>query len=89
MSQAKHTPGPWHVECNFYVYDANRHAVASSSAGSTSKAKANAALIAAAPNLLTSLLDMLFMHSILDENRICDCKACEAARASIAKSKGE
>ena len=94
MSQAKHTPSPWHIECNFYVYDANRHAVASSSAGSVSKAKANAALIAVAPDLLavSEIVAERGEHWIDCPMRfgttVCCCPL-EPARAAIAKVRGE
>ena len=40
----------------------------------------------AAPDLLYALTQMLFMHSIIGETIICDCAACENARAAIAKA---
>ena len=93
----EHTPGPW-VATQYsdgspltVVYAANGREVAdvrSEIKGGVAEDEANAALIAASPDLLAACIDMLFMHSIVDENTICDCKACTAARAAIAKARG-
>lgn len=94
MSENKHTPGPWEVgdpkrEDEFYGLtdiikrnhpDAKRiRVLATTNWNFTAEARANARLIAAAPDLLSALIGVL---------RVADRKTDEfdAARAAIAKA---
>jgi hypothetical protein len=93
-NEAKHTPGPWHFETalmekadHLNVWEVNGIGhVAAVSKGLTPdpSAEANARLIAAAPELLESLIDALgWLESAID---------CEAdlsgIEAAIAKATG-
>jgi len=89
MSEAKHTPGPWHimprgqVGCDSFpiceVYDADPR-------NDNPEQEANARLIAASPDLLAAckrLIDCLGpdgYHSTAGK------PACDAARAAIARA---
>ena len=111
---SKHTPGPWSVPhfadenstcaCSYVYSDSQRGfgAIATVQFGgeheSYETAKANANLIAAAPDLLDALEKVLAMgitfHSAIEENidydGIVDFEAWgKEARAAIAKSRGE
>jgi hypothetical protein len=101
-----YTPGPWHYETTgpgllgAFAGDDLIAGVASSD-----NQEANARLIAAAPDLLAALDDLLLKVFAADENedgeRICavcqrpdylDCnpnESCGRARAAIAKARGE
>ena len=97
MTQAKHTPGPWFSDVDgfgsnrvgafgFDTFDGT-HTLAqvrSPEGVSFDAAKANARLIAAAPDLLTSLRALLDLH-IAHHNLPAHAKA----RAAIAKATGE
>jgi hypothetical protein len=83
---AQHTPGPWKVERindTNYVMGRVGHVIAEVPADRNYKAKAdvNAALIAAAPDLLAALEAVLDMPN--------NSLALYEARAAIAKAKGE
>ena len=82
-----YTPSPWHITPDGRSVWGGGRRVASIGPA-TGHNVANARLIAAAPDLLAALIDMLFMHSVMSESLICDCQACEKARAAIAKRKG-
>jgi hypothetical protein len=94
MSAARHTPGPWFVdpECNGNISAEHNHQLAIVTARYVgerpdyAEAKANARLIAAAPELLDALRDAV---------KQCDCginhvRGCwtEHAREVIAKAEG-
>lgn len=57
--------------------------------------EANARLIAAAPELLEALEEMLLSHGYFNEDILspepiqCECDECTKARAAIAKAKGQ
>ena len=95
----KHTPGPWRLEewgsdygptGDFSVYPCgakNKYPIASvQEPFHRSKTKANAMLIAAAPELLEALIEMLEYAGIIEERF--DRLATDRARAAIAKATG-
>lgn len=97
MSEAKHAPGPWR-SVGLAIVCASGHVIAYLKRRGTLKAtKANAYLIAAAPDMLAAL-ERIAEHTNPDspeENyRADDREGCldtvfEIARAAIAKAKGE
>jgi hypothetical protein len=101
MSPAKHTPGPWQVNHNdpTQVCDADGVVrgcapVAHCSIGTASERKANARLIAAAPDLLKALIDLVgTMCSASGSDLEDDLDAIDArvgdARAAIARATGD
>jgi hypothetical protein len=100
-NETKHTPGPWEVEglawrgktvLNIRAalrFEICRMTDSNGLAASFSEQRANAALIAAAPEILEALkLSPLDLHKA-DERGACLCSQCEfrrAARAAIAKA---
>lgn len=90
MSDSKHTPGPWmwqpgarsnlvHIEV-----EATRDPICS-----LPKARmADATLIAAAPELLAALRDMVGQHDLNPERLLSAMHLWDAARAAIAKAEG-
>lgn len=90
MSQAKHTPGPWHVNddkgCR-WIETSKDDVIARICKDSCSREifDANASLIAASPDLLDALKGLL---EITDFHELFGSKT-EAARAVIAKATGE
>lgn len=90
-TEYKHTPGPWHVgtkEAHHCVYDARGWQIADASPlGKSDDTKANARLIAAAPDLLSALEKTLsWLTSYPGEGAL---KAYEQAQAAIAKATGK
>jgi hypothetical protein len=87
----KHTPGPWHVE----VYNEGRNMDIQDAQGRGVLTKENARLIAAAPDLLAALEDMVEALALdrLEDGGQFICEAYgehfTAARAAIAKARGE
>lgn len=104
MSEAKHTPGPWHKSV-IIVKGANGEAVCFLSQRNDDHRKpdeeleANGNLIAAAPKLLAALERLIsnrhcFMTSHEDKDTCAQCGESAAtdiefARAAIAEAKGE
>ena len=94
--KATHTPGPWKAGGfeNIVVNSADGFTIVACPCGSPDAAiaeiKANAALISAAPELLSALAELLALgESDHHHGCTCDeCKAFAAARAAIAKAKG-
>ena len=97
MSEAKHTPGPWHLDAqesfdgratyHFYrVFDDNLNAICCEEYGAHNDGGlANMRLIAAAPDLLAALE---LTHAALSGANM-NMKVVESkARAAIAKAKG-
>jgi hypothetical protein len=94
MAEQKHTPGPWHCDGGVQVRTGQFLAICEAMASpnrSIDAARANARLIAAAPELLEAL--RLFVS-------VCDTapptelmasigSACKQARAAIAKAEGK
>ena len=104
MTQFKGTPGPWEVEDNGYFYDINavRGTVGNVCSSATwfdndehrgPVAMANAQLIAAAPDLLEALQNMIgaFDNPIVRRKLPSDfnSEAIQSARAAINKATGE
>ncbi len=87
--KATHTPGPWIVRCHDMVYDANNRLVADCENLDKSKRPAppvesdmaNARLIAAAPELLQALEDVIDLLALSGHDK--------KARAAISKARGE
>ena len=96
----KHTPGPWRVEVvtekdEFRAVTAGEFAIVSKDnlcpatvweATLGEGGIANANLIAAAPDMLASLIDLF---NIVSENGCAGRPTMDKARAAIAKAKGE
>lgn len=90
--KSKHTPGPWHTGHGpqaSIVYDRSGWGVANASVyhfkHEHGSALANAALIAAAPDLLEALEEIVLHQEILGQCSTITDRAYEA----IAKAKGE
>jgi len=86
---AKHTPGPWHLGKEGYYFqsvrDQNEHITADVNiTRSDGEGGANARLIAAAPDLLAALDEMV---SKIDADKLP--VSCSLARAAIARARGE
>ena len=101
---SKHTPGPWKFEILWAGFSAIRgrdgQLIFGVAAGDNSERRpkleieANARLIAAAPDLLEALRQMLAafqcdMDSYADDPDAWQHEVWEAARAAIAKAKGK
>ena len=89
----KHTQGPWtyeQISNNAYVIDENGSAVMLYR-NPDDEMKANARLIAAAPELLEALRGMVALEeeNLRSGDDIDVCFELESARAAIAKAKGE
>ena len=87
QNEAKHTPGPWSSEsghihagegCEFYCYFTRHSPVG----------RANARLIAAAPELLAALKAAEYALSEQDHLLSIGIDALQAVRAAIAKAEG-
>ena len=96
MSEAKHTPGPWQA-CDvgdYSDYDGRCRVILGNDLriavvlGDHDESAANARLIAAAPDLLEELEDMVSLVEYL-MNDSYDNKETAEARAAIAKAKGD
>ena len=95
MSEAKHTPGPWQA-CDvgdYSDYDGRCRVILGNDLriavvlGDHDESAANARLIAAAPDLLEELEDMVSLVEYL-MNDSYDNKETAEARAAIARAKG-
>lgn len=99
----KHTPGPWRVDNHCDVAAQDRHVATPSLYGDGSD-EANARLIAAAPDLLQGLEDMIGHCQGCNGRGRCygpvpgspgsyasnqPCQDCSDARAAIKKARGE
>lgn len=87
---SKHTPGPWEHEVHelsegfsAIVYGSNGQRI-----GTDHLSEANARLIAAAPDLLAALRDMVGQHDLNPERLLSAMHLWDAARAAIAKAEG-
>jgi hypothetical protein len=103
---AKHTPGPWRAVKAFHgpidILDQRDRDVVTVYGGGveTESKSANAVLIAAAPELLLALRELIEAYSKPDERLCCDGRDCGCmgstlhqqaehyARAAIAKAEG-
>lgn len=88
-----HTPGPWRVADRFNVWTSDsvgcevaRVEVESLDDDNLGQAEADARLIAAAPDLLAACEELLIYLGDWDDP---ENETCVAARAAIAKAKGE
>ena len=98
MTESKHTPGPWNIGWGL-VWNAARGITSRVSGeawkwknkdGFESESKANARLIAAAPDLLEACEDALAsLDALAEEGIIEEGKEAGTLRAAIAKAKGE
>jgi hypothetical protein len=94
IEQLTHTPGIWSVERGIHDYDvvaARKNRAVARLAGYI-LSKADADLMAAAPDLFAALRRMLDCHqagmdAAFAEKR-CECGACDEARAAVAKAEG-
>jgi len=89
MSAAKHTPGPWKREAKtgrnrFRITDARGHQVADTNTYNED-AEANADVIAAAPELLEALQELVDGMTDVEDSESC---VLFRARAAIAKATG-
>ena len=98
-----HTAGPWTIKWGFNIYGSDRnypdsdrivanagsHSNNKFSAEVTAENEANARLIAAAPELLEALRDLMLSCGALDGDPRSDNRAERQARAAIAKAEGE
>ena len=86
----KHTPGPWRLDegqsSRVYLIDGKDGAVGELVFAET-RNPADARLIAAAPELLEALQELMDDDAPWDGMRWAD--ACDKARAAIAKARGE
>lgn len=106
MRNTKHTPGPWTIEAQFKVltnvqrntetrvpyYEIGSELRRLATIDTGLNAKANAALIAAAPELLAALEDVeALLYAVTNEGfrPISDNDLVLKMRAAIAKAKGE
>jgi hypothetical protein len=84
---AGHTRGPWRYDGGEIIGDSRIVATMAWCSGMGAEDKANAALVAAAPDMLEALTEVLFEDSTKSEaDRI---KSRVKARAAIAKATGE
>lgn len=81
-----HTPGPWTVNGN--KIDGKGYHIASVNSHATTEGKANASLIAAAPDLLVALENALEAVLYMDEMEGCRWMV-EQTISVIAKAKGK
>lgn len=103
MTNATHTPGPWAFTADMYgldnmrvfgVNDATGNGIANCGYDGRGECKANARLVAAAPDLLETLETLLEgtceALSFLDRETVKHLKPLiDNAEAAIAKAKGE
>ncbi len=81
---SKHTPGPWHV---FSIYAQHEVRTPTDTLVAVANDRANARLIAAAPELLSALKAML-THMGMDEDEW-NKPTFDQARAAIAKAEAQ
>lgn len=102
MTQAQHTQGPWSITTDYIgIYDSKGRCIADMDSESSpeiglDETLANARLIAAAPDMLAALEDMLTVFRAvadLDDEGFdpdgCEYSCVIEASAAIAKAKGE
>ncbi len=83
MSAAKHTPGPWELHTSPYLKFATVVIADVAHEIRSELSEHDARLIAAAPDLLEALQEMLLQHGVRRGNG-----ASALARAAIAKATG-
>ena len=91
--QTKHTPGPWHIGVrtfhagrDVYVPKGEPVAVADDAITATPEAEANARLIAAAPDMLAALRELVVNN--MGHPKGITVPQLDKARAAIAKATG-
>lgn len=85
---AKHTPGPW--EMSGPTLKGNGYNIGSVNSHRTTEGEANAALIAAAPEMLEALEAIATHFDTPASGRLCNISdLLNDARAAIAKAKGQ
>lgn len=98
MTQAQHTPGPWAFTADMYgldnmrvfgVNDATGNGIANCGYDGRGECKANARLIAAAPDLLAALDRVDAYLSPFDGEEDAYAEIRSAIQQAIAKAKGE
>lgn len=91
----KHTPGPWEASLNvcetrwlIYTQEQSlRHrGYLASTAETNEDSEANAKLMAAAPDLLDALKELV---TVAESHISCPCPEIDEARAAIAKAEGK
>lgn len=95
MEEMKHTPGPWRIgtappngEQTIGTIRGMMVAVATTGVGMEEETLANARLIAAAPELLEALCEMLAIVELMSPLYDKEQQQAQAARAAIAKAIG-
>jgi hypothetical protein len=88
-----HTPGPWTADVQYIIRDSNGDEIATCAiAAQLLSARANASVIAAAPDMLAALKGLLAQNlALAHEIKSSDplwCKWWDQARAAIAKAEG-
>ena len=94
MSDTKFTPGPWRYDRTNGSPTTGEHMIAGAKPGylaevrdcGSGDVRANAHLIAAAPDLYAALYALLKANLSCDDDNI---DAADAARAALAKARGE
>ena len=91
MTEPKFTPGPWHTEINWKPYVAQGNGIVLAEALDNSvinrnEAEANAALIAAAPEMYDALYSVCVACKMRDHET--ECKLC-TVEAALRKARGE
>lgn len=93
-----HTPGPWRTgsegqtEYGVFAVDLTARIICytgTSTATRTPESRANARLIACAPDLLERLKQRMREHQPVENHAGCPCRHCEDDRLLIAKAEGE
>lgn len=87
--KATHTPGPWRVGRYFDVIDSDGTFIGVAVRGTEEERKANARFIAAAPDLLEALTDILSNHETAGAGASifqCTAEQVAAARAAVARA---
>jgi hypothetical protein len=82
-SEPKFTPGPWHIEDMWHILDKSGYMIASTSQRQDEEEAANAALIAAAPDMY-ALLEDIASYEELHVNIF-----ISAIQELLAKARGE
>lgn len=93
--KTEHTPGPWHIGKDTRIIGANSQRVAVCDNNEATPGLVNAALIAAAPELLAALngiLPFIAQSSASEGGAVkysAAVRAADAVRAAIARARGE
>lgn len=90
-TMSEHAPGPWEASGSSVVEDKRGRIVASCqfNGGDDDEECANAALIAAAPEMLAALKVVSRLHQISEPHRADLCHICTGVDSAIAKAEGQ